>query len=225
MTDIRHVKTLLIEDNPEFARLVTLYLQRFEEAQFEIVWKSAGQEGIDYALGDPAIDVILMDYFLPGMNGLEVTKRLKEKKVRAPVIFLTVNKDVSLAVEVMKVGVEDYLVKEEITTSVFPKTLLAVAEKNRLRQEVAELEIRKKRLEAMQELVVGITNQVDEPLRTMRTVVEDLLEKENDEKSQKYLEIMRENLERLSTKMEKLRNLREDKTVKYIKDIKMIDLS
>lgn len=225
MAEIKHVRAMLVEDNAEFARLVTLYLQRFEEAQFEVLWKANGQEGIDHALQDPGIDVILMDYFLPGLNGLEVTKKLKEKKVRAPVVFLTVNKDVNLAVEVMKVGVEDYLVKEEITTSVFPKTLLAVVEKRRLAEEVAELEIRKKRLEAMQELVVGITAQVDEPLLAMRRIVEDLLAREREEKAVKYLEIMRENLDRLSVRLEKLRNLQEDKTVKYIKDIKMIDLS
>jgi hypothetical protein len=46
-----------------------------------------------------------------------------------------------------------------------------------------------------------------------------------DEKAVKYLGLMRENLERIELKMEKLKNLREDKTVQYIKDIRMIDLS
>jgi DNA-binding response OmpR family regulator len=225
MSDVRPIRTLVIEDNPDFARLVGLYLSRAEDAAFEVIWKDNGNAGIELALRDPSIDIILMDYFMPGLNGLEVTRTLKAKGVRAPVIFLTVNKDLALAVEVMKLGVEDYLVKEEITTPVFPKTLLSIVEKRKIADELEALEIRNKRLEAMQELVVGITNRVAGPLATMQQLVRELLERETDEKVLRYLNIMRENLERISSKMDRLKNLKEDKTVQYIKDIRMIDLS
>jgi len=142
-----------------------------------------------------------------------------------PVIFLTVNKDVNLAVEVMKLGVEDYLVKEEVSTPILPKTILGVVEKRKLQREMEQLEIRKKRIEAMQELIVGITDEVCTPLDGMKDIIESLLRHGGNEKTGKYLTIIKENIDRIQLKVEKLKNLKEDKTVQYIKDIRMIDLS
>jgi DNA-binding NarL/FixJ family response regulator len=166
-----------------------------------------------------------MDYFLPGMNGLEVTQTLRKEKIDIPIVFLTVNKDMNIAVEVMKLGVRDYLVKEEIATPILPKTILSVVEKKKLEREIAELEIRKKRLEVMQEMVAGIVNQLSTPLNGMKGIVEQLNTKTQIEKVTKYLSIIGDNVRRIETTMYKLQNLKEDKTVQYIKDVKMIDLS
>jgi DNA-binding NarL/FixJ family response regulator len=225
MKSENHITVLLVEDNFDFAKLVKIYLGRFAEAEFEIIWKESGTDGIDEAVKNRAIDMILMDYFLPGMNGLEITRALKEKDVDTPVVFLTVNKDMNLAVEVMKLGVQDYLVKEEISTPILPKTILSVVEKRKFQREVAELEIRQKRLEAMQEMIVGITGEISAPLENMKEITDRLIKIGITEKSAKYLWIIRENVERIELKMEKLLNLKDDKTVQYIKDIKMIDLS
>jgi CheY-like chemotaxis protein len=225
MSTDKNILVLLVEDNVDFAKLVKIYLDRFEEAQISVIWKQNGSEGIEEAVRNRDVDVILMDYFLPGLNGLEITKALKEKNINTPVIFLTVNKDMNLAVEVMKLGVQDYLVKEEISTPILPKTILSVVEKGKFQQEIAELEIRQKRLEAMQEMVVGITNELTAPLKSMKDVIGQLLARELPEKSTKYLTIIKDNVDRIESKMEKLANLKEDKTVQYIKDIKMIDLS
>jgi DNA-binding NarL/FixJ family response regulator len=225
MSPDNNIVVLLIEDNVDFAKLVKIYLDRYDEAQIGVIWKQNGSEGIEEAVRNKDIDVILMDYFLPGRNGLEITRALKERNIVTPVIFLTVNKDMNLAVEVMKLGVQDYLVKEEISTPILPKTILSVVEKGKFQREIAELEIRQKRLEAMQEMVTGITNEITAPLKSMKDVIEELLRRELPEKSAKYLVIIKDNIGRIESKMERLTNLKEDKTVQYIKDIKMIDLS
>ncbi|HWP81162.1 MAG TPA: response regulator [Bacteroidota bacterium] len=225
MAEKKTIRVLLVEDNADFAKLVSLFLARFEDAHFSVTWKSNATEALAEVERDSLYDVILMDYFLPGLNGLEATKTLREKNIPIPVVFLTVNKDMHLAVEVMKLGVEDYLIKEEISTPILPKTILSVVEKRRLEMEVAELEIRQKRLEAMQELIVGITNELASPLGEMHQHLDEFLRMNNNPKVVRYLNIIKENIDRISNKMEKLRNLREDKTVQYIKNIKMIDLS
>jgi len=219
------IQVLFIEDNGEFAKLVKLFLDRAEEGKFELHWKNNGRDGIEYADSEGSIDIILMDYFLPGLNGLEITRALQERKIDVPVIFLTVNKDVGLAVEVMKLGVADYLVKEEISSPILPKTIMGVVEKHRLQKEVAELEIRKRRLEAMQGLILKIASEVETPLESMRNIVDELTKIEKQGKGAKYVDIIKDNLVRIESKMHKLKNLKEDKTIKYIKDIRMIDLS
>jgi FixJ family two-component response regulator len=140
-------------------------------------------------------------------------------------VFLTTSEDVNLAVEVMRMGVKDYLLKKDISSHVFPQSLLRIVEKRRLRQELMELEIKKKRLEAMQEIVVNISQKISEPLEDMSNIVASIEQKEIPEKAAKYLKLIKDNVARMQVKLEKLRNLKEDKTVKYIRDIKMIDLS
>jgi hypothetical protein len=77
----------------------------------------------------------------------------------------------------------------------------------------------------MQEIVVGISNKISEPLEDMNKIVGELEQNELPEKAVKYLKLIKDNVELMQLKLEKLRNLKEDKTVKYIRDIKMIDLS
>jgi nitrogen-specific signal transduction histidine kinase len=117
------------------------------------------------------------------------------------------------------------LLKEDVATHVFPQTLLRVVEKGHLKQEQDKLEIKRKRLEAMQEIVIGISDKISEPLEDMNKIVSEIEQSSLPEKAIKYLQLIKDNVERMQLKLEKLRNLKEDKTVKYIKDIKMIDLS
>ncbi len=225
MEDPRAIKVLLVEDNKDFAKLVEIFLRKHQPEQFEITWRENGHEALAEVSRSPVFDVILMDYFLPGQNGLEVTRKLQEARVKTPVIFLTVNKDFELAVEVMKLGVEDYLVKEEIPTPVLPKTILSVLERQGLREELTRLEITQKRLEAIAEHVVKITQGIRLPLDAMRLNVESLLKHHDADNLRTYLTIIKDNLQRIEKKIMKLKELKTDKTIPYIRDIRMLDLS
>jgi CheY-like chemotaxis protein len=225
MPNGRPIQVLLVEDNREFANLVQLFLQKAQGGEFHVVWKDNGKAALAELETTREYDVILMDYFLPGMNGLEITRELKDLHIGIPVIFLTVNKDFDLAVEVMKLGVEDYLVKEEISTPVLPKTILSVIERKELRDQLTELEVSKKRLEAIQELVEKITQEIRLPLDDMRKSVDGLALEHQSDKLKSYLTIISENLTRIDKKITQLKGLRSDKTVPYIEGIKMFDLS
>ena len=219
------IRILLVEDNSEFAKLVDLFLRKHDAAQFEVIWRENGTSALAELEGDTNFDVILMDYFLPGQNGLEITRAIQDMQITVPIIFLTVNKDFDLAVEVMKLGIEDYLVKEEISTPVLPKTILNVIERRRLRDQLTALEISQKRLEAIQELVIKITQEIRLPLDGMRATVDELMAKHGADSMTSYLVIIQDNLVRIEKKITQLKNLKTDKTVTYIKDIKMVDLS
>ncbi len=225
MTEKREVNVLIIEDNENFARLVQIYLRRFQEIKFNIIWKENGEQGINELKENQDIDIILMDYFLPGQNGLDTTLQLRDNGITTPVIFLTVNKDFNLALEVMKAGVSDYIVKEEISTPVFPKILLSVLEKRELQNKLDQLEISSKRLEALQSLAADITTDLEPLLQEMKTISTELLAKQQTEKTSNYLNIINDSVQRIQTKVEKLKEIKEDKTVTYVKDLEMIDLS
>jgi phosphoserine phosphatase RsbU/P len=223
--DLEKIHILLVEDNRDFAKLVQVYLQRFEKGRFEILWKENYDDTIKELEVNRNFDIILMDYFLPGKNGLEITKELLERKYRIPIVFLTVNKDFELALDVMKLGVDDYLVKEEISSPVLPKTVLSVIEKHRLRNQLVEIEVTEQRLQAIRELLMSVVSEFERPLADMKALGQEIRKNFTAEQQKNYIKIIEENVDRVIDKLEKLKSLKVYKTVKYIKDIKMIDLS
>jgi len=225
MIENKKIRVLLVEDNKDFAKLVHIYLHRFEKDRFDIIWKENYSDTIRELETNQEYDIILMDYFLPGKNGLEITKELKAKKISIPIVFLTVNKDFELAVDVMKLGVDDYLVKEEISSPVLPKTVISVIEKHYLKDQLMAIEITQHRIQAVRETLMGVVGELDKPLAEMKTIAQGLPEQFPSDQQKNYLKIVGENVNRIIDKLEKLKTLKVYKTVKYIKDIKMIDLS
>lgn len=219
------LQILLVEDNKDFAKLVQVYLQRYEKDKFEVVWKENHPDAMAVLAERSDFDIILMDYFLPGKNGLEITKELMERKINIPVVFLTVNKDFDLALDVMKLGVDDYLVKEEISSPVLPKTVLNVVEKHRLRAQLLNIEVSQQRLQAIRETLNSVVHEFEVPLGDMNMAAGEFRERFAGDTQKNYVKIIEENVRRMSDKLEKLKTLKEDKTIRYIKDIKMIDLS
>jgi DNA-binding NtrC family response regulator len=219
------IQVLYVNKSEQDVSSIRACLLRFEGAQFEIIWQQTAEDALEFLEQQNTVDVIVTEDILQGMSGVDFTLKLKELKYDIPIVFLTTSKDVNLAVEVMRLGVKDYLLKDDVVTHVFPQTLLRVVEAGHLNQGQKKLEIKQKRLESMQEVVVGISNKISEPLESMQKIVAELEQQSLPEKAEKYLKLIKDNVERLQVKLEKLRNLKEDKTVKYIRDIKMIDLS
>jgi DNA-binding NarL/FixJ family response regulator len=223
--DLRDVHILFVDDDSEAIKFVDVVLKKVEDFRFHIIARGSGEAALQELESNSGIDLVIMDYFLPGMNGLDTARAIIEKHRNLPVIFLTVNRDMNLAIEAMKLGVADYILKEDLNNAFFVQTIVGVLEKQRLRNELSELEIRKRRLEAIQESVLEITAEIGGPLNTMKGILTRLIAMNSAERDRKYLKLMKDNVDRIEQKMEKLKNLKDDKTVNYIKDIKMIDLS
>jgi len=219
------IHILLVEDNKDFAKLVQVYLQRFDRERFDVVWKENYADTMKELEENRNFQVILMDYFLPGKNGLEITRELMVRKINIPVVFLTVNKDFELAVDVMKLGVDDYLVKEEISSPLLPKTVLSVIEKHALKEQLAQLEITRQRISAVHQTLGSMIREFEEPLVEMRSLATAFKAEKGADQLKNYVKIIDENVHRIIDKLDKLKALKEYKTIKYIKDIRMIDLS
>ncbi|HEU0296373.1 MAG TPA: PAS domain S-box protein [Anaerolineales bacterium] len=106
-----HLNILILEDNPDDAELLVRELQR---ANFDPDWKLVATEGDYLAHLDPAIDVILSDYSMPGFSGLRALRLLRERGLDIPFILVsgTVGEDV--AVSAIQAGAADYLLKDRL---------------------------------------------------------------------------------------------------------------
>src|SRR5512144_1074282 len=98
------INLLFIDDDPSYMAVAQHLLSKYQGRKFNILWKQDGPSALEHLQRGPAVDILLIDYYLPEMNGLEVTKAIREKGIEIPIIFLTSNRDFRLAIEVMKYG-------------------------------------------------------------------------------------------------------------------------
>jgi two-component sensor histidine kinase/CheY-like chemotaxis protein len=118
---------LYIDDDETLARLVDRGLTR---RGFRVVLAASGTDGLD-RLGQGGIDVVALDQYMPGLDGLETLERIMAIPNAPPVVFVSAAQDSSIAVTALKAGAADYLVKD-VQGEFIP--LLQVAVDGALRQ-------------------------------------------------------------------------------------------
>ena len=103
------MNSILIIDDEESVRYS---FKRMFENEYRVLTAEDGNAGlglIDNA--DGTIDVVCLDVRMPGMSGIEVLKAIKERTNTMPVIIMTAHSDSDTAINAMKEGAFDYLIK------------------------------------------------------------------------------------------------------------------
>jgi DNA-binding response OmpR family regulator len=100
-------KILIIEDEPDLVKGLKLNLS---DEGYDVDWAADGTEGFRKAV-ENAPDLILLDIMLPGMDGLEVCRKLRQKNIGTPVIMLTAKGGEIDKVVGLEIGADDYVTK------------------------------------------------------------------------------------------------------------------
>ena len=100
-------RVLVVEDDPKTADLVRLYL---EHAGFEVALAPDGHAALRALAAAPAPDLVVLDRMLPGVDGLGILRRLRERSL-LPVILLTAKTTESDRLEGLDLGADDYVPK------------------------------------------------------------------------------------------------------------------
>lgn len=101
------MRILVVEDERKIAMAVKKGL---EQETFAVDVCLDGGEGYRYAADEP-YDLIILDRMLPGMDGVEICRRLRNQKVETPILFLTAKDKIGDRVNGLNAGADDYLVK------------------------------------------------------------------------------------------------------------------
>ena len=109
------IRILFIEDNNDDYALTEHSLKKNMKQAVTFERASNWLEGLT-SLRNNTFDVVLLDYFLPDRNGLEIMKLLRKENINVPVIMLTGAGDENVAIDAMKEGVRDYIIKENLNT-------------------------------------------------------------------------------------------------------------
>lgn len=120
------MKLLIIEDATGIAKFLQ---QGLEEESFVVEIASDGKLGLEMALAN-AYDLILLDWMLPGMSGIEVCNAYRQRNTTTPIIFLTAKDTLQDTIDGLKAGANDYIKKpfhfeellERIRVQLRPKT-------------------------------------------------------------------------------------------------------
>lgn len=99
---------LLIDDEQAF---VNTLAKRLDKRGMKVLTAFAGQQGLDILNENQGIDVVILDVKMPGMDGVETLKRLKVEHPLVEVIMLTGHGTVETAIDGMRAGACDYLLK------------------------------------------------------------------------------------------------------------------
>lgn len=101
------MRVLIIEDDLTIAGFL---MKGFKEAGFAVDHAAEGESGLHLATTEP-YDVAIVDLMLPRLDGLSVIQRMRERKIRTPVIILSAKHSVDDRVKGLQIGGDDYLTK------------------------------------------------------------------------------------------------------------------
>lgn len=164
---------LLVEDNASHAEMIA------DELDLALSgWKLEHAATLAEArqkMEAKRFQLFVFDFRLPDGDGIELLREVRNAGVDTPTIFVTTASSAKLAVEAMKLGADDYLVKEEGYLSVLPYLVQEVLKRRQLAVERQELEERLQRAEraaSLGYLASGLAHHINNPLATIRTFLQ-----------------------------------------------------
>ncbi|MEM2925651.1 MAG: response regulator [Methanocellales archaeon] len=127
-------KILLVEDNEDHMILIKKVLIDKLDVDCAMTGKEALKKLVEHQY-----DMILLDYKLPDISGIEVLTNLKQKGLNIPTIIITGAGSEEVAVEAMKLGAMDYIVKSKDYYAQLPQYLVTNFQKFKLEQKIKEI--------------------------------------------------------------------------------------
>lgn len=123
-------RVLIVDDEENIRRMMRLTL---EAAGYEVGEADNGQQGLDLYGNGSSWDAVLLDQRMPGMDGLEVLRRLNSRDPAAQAIMITAYASVELAVDAMKLGATDF-VRKPMTPEILRGAVTAAVAKSAKRR-------------------------------------------------------------------------------------------
>lgn len=128
-------KVLIVDDAPEIRRLLGRLCTR---EGYEVILAPDGETALQHIASQP-FDVAIVDLVLPGMDGLEVLRRIREQSPSTDVIILTGYGELETAAKTLAMGASHYFQKEPFNLNLIPLVIGRILERQRLSRENEQL--------------------------------------------------------------------------------------
>ncbi len=184
------IRILLIEDNPDHALLTKRILQEADE-DYQLDCADDAREGLSRIL-QQEYEVILCDYRMPRLNALNILKEIRKNGKDLPFIVVTVSGSEKIAVDLMKEGAYDYVLKDISYEDTLPVVIKRSIERYNMKKEKQRAEqalkeayrnlkqaqeqlIQSGKMAAMGQLAAGISHELNQPLTGIKGFVQAIL--------------------------------------------------
>lgn len=191
---------LLIEDDSEDAFLVTELLSLVEGFDYTLSTKKNLKDAIKYiASHSESIDIILLDLHLPDSKGIDTFEKVHSRAIEICTILLTGFDDYEVAKTAIESGAQDYLVKQELNSSLLVRSILYAIQRKKTANEIKKLN------ENLEKLVAERTSQLEETNESLhKEIVQHKETTKFLQQSQANLKIQSQNLETKNTALREL---------------------
>jgi two-component system response regulator AtoC len=132
---MKSYKIFIVEDDPWYGEILEYHLSL--NPDYQIFRFNNGKECLSNLQKKP--DLVTIDYSLPDMNGSELFRKIHQINPELPIIVISGQEDVSTAVELLKSGITDYLVKNDNTKDLLWNAIIKIRENQSLKKEVEHL--------------------------------------------------------------------------------------
>ena len=159
------VKILVIDDSEDDRLLYRRCLQKSVGSSYAVSEASHGEEGLA-RIEDDTFACVLLDYSLPGRNGVEILKRIRAKHSFVPVVMLTGHGNEKVAVAAMQEGAQNYISKATITPDTLEHVIQVAIQHCTMQKRIAE------QRESLEIFARALAHDLKEPVRTIRSLLD-----------------------------------------------------
>ena len=128
-------KILLIDDDVEFAKVTRFRLTHCDKPRFEVYSTSSLRSALEL-FSVQTFDLILLDLILPDATGLEAITRILASEIQTPIVIMTGLDNDQIALEAVRKGAQDYLVKGETTPKMLVRIIQHAIERHLIRKKL-----------------------------------------------------------------------------------------
>jgi two-component system response regulator AtoC len=132
---MHHYSIFIVEDDPWYGEILAYHLGL--NPDYKITRFETGKDCLLKMHLKP--DLVTIDFSLPDMQGDELYKKIRESHPQIPVIIISAQEEINVAVNLLKMGVNDYLIKDEATKDLLWNSIARIRETQSLKKEVAYL--------------------------------------------------------------------------------------
>jgi len=132
------LKILLVEDDQEFADILRIRLSKESNPPLKITCLATLQQALE-ALLEAHWDLILLDLMLPDSSGIETFSAVRSQSRHVPIVIMSGLDSDGLAIDAVRKGAEDYLVKSEINTRLLLRILHHAIDRHRIKEKLVSV--------------------------------------------------------------------------------------
>lgn len=132
------LKVLLVEDDPEFANILKIRLSKEKSPRLDILCLPTLQQALT-ALDEKSWDLILLDLMLPDSSGIQTFNMVRSRASHTPIVIMSGLDNDLLAIDAVRKGAEDYLVKGEINSRFLLRILHHSIDRHRIKEKLASV--------------------------------------------------------------------------------------